>query len=296
MTATPTAPPSRWLLVLTILVVVGFTVLRLIAAATLDLRSDEAYYWTWSHQWVLSFLDQPPMVAWFERAGQLIFGDTAFGARFAQLFAHRALANLADECAHDVCVDVGFQQREPNLARGYGGVSARTEEQTRPLREHRCLGERHVVDRTFRVVDAAGHEEIAHDADDESARHAVGPDANALTYRRAGLPEGPLERLIYDYHEWRPSDVGGRNPPAGLHRRTNRSQVFGRYHVEHRVRRCHRRSGNRERHVGVVAPGFHVAKARRFDTGKCRDALIRALHQCTRVDAIVGGQRNRRRY
>lgn len=87
MTATATAPPSRWLLVLTILVVVAFTVLRIVAAATLDLRSDEAYYWTWSHQWVLSFLDQPPMVAWFERAGQLIFGDTAFGARVAQLLA-----------------------------------------------------------------------------------------------------------------------------------------------------------------------------------------------------------------
>jgi len=87
LTATPTAPPSRWLLVLTILVVVAFTVLRVVAAATLDLRSDEAYYWTWSHQWVLSFLDQPPMVAWFERAGQLVFGDTAFGARFAQLAA-----------------------------------------------------------------------------------------------------------------------------------------------------------------------------------------------------------------
>jgi len=87
LTATPTAPPSRWLLVLTILVVVAFTVLRVVAAATLDLRSDEAYYWTWSHQWVLSFLDQPPMVAGFERAGQLVFGDTAFGARFAQLAA-----------------------------------------------------------------------------------------------------------------------------------------------------------------------------------------------------------------
>jgi 4-amino-4-deoxy-L-arabinose transferase-like glycosyltransferase len=87
LTATPTAPPFRWLLVLTIIVVVAFTILRVIAAATLDLRSDEAYYWTWTQQWVLSYLDQPPMVAWFERLGQLIFGDTAFGARFAQLIA-----------------------------------------------------------------------------------------------------------------------------------------------------------------------------------------------------------------
>jgi 4-amino-4-deoxy-L-arabinose transferase-like glycosyltransferase len=70
---------------LTIVVVVAFTVLRIIAAVTLDLRSDEAYYWTWTQQWAPSYLDQPPMVAWFERIGQLIFGDTAFGARFAQL-------------------------------------------------------------------------------------------------------------------------------------------------------------------------------------------------------------------
>jgi 4-amino-4-deoxy-L-arabinose transferase-like glycosyltransferase len=82
-----TAPPSRWLLWLTIAVVAVMTVLRFTTAATLDLRSDEAYYWTWSHQWVLSYLDQPPMVAWFERLGETVFGDTPLGARFAQLLA-----------------------------------------------------------------------------------------------------------------------------------------------------------------------------------------------------------------
>jgi 4-amino-4-deoxy-L-arabinose transferase-like glycosyltransferase len=75
------------LLVLTLAVVAAFTVLRVITAATLDLRSDEAYYWTWTQQWPLSFLDQPPMVAWFERLGQLAFGDTALGARAAQIVA-----------------------------------------------------------------------------------------------------------------------------------------------------------------------------------------------------------------
>lgn len=85
MTLAPTAPPSRWLLVLTLIVVVVFTALRLITAARLDLRSDEAYYWTWTQQSVLSFLDQPPMVAWFERVGQLVFGNTPLGVRFAQI-------------------------------------------------------------------------------------------------------------------------------------------------------------------------------------------------------------------
>jgi 4-amino-4-deoxy-L-arabinose transferase-like glycosyltransferase len=81
------APPSRWLLIVTLGVVALFTILRLAIAASLDLRSDEAYYWTWSHQPVLSFLDQPPMVAWFERFGIALFGDTPLGARFAQLVA-----------------------------------------------------------------------------------------------------------------------------------------------------------------------------------------------------------------
>ena len=83
--AAGTAPPARWLLVVTVAIVALFTVLRFMMAASLDLRSDEAYYWTWSHQTVLSFLDQPPMVAWFERFGQLFFGDTTLGTRFAQL-------------------------------------------------------------------------------------------------------------------------------------------------------------------------------------------------------------------
>lgn len=87
MTAARTAPPSRWLLILTLGVVVVFTALRLITAAMLDLRSDEAYYWTWTQQSPLSFLDQPPMVAWFERLGQLLFGNTPLGARFAQILA-----------------------------------------------------------------------------------------------------------------------------------------------------------------------------------------------------------------
>ncbi|MEO8758507.1 MAG: glycosyltransferase family 39 protein [Devosia sp.] len=96
---TAAAPPSRTLLVLTIVIVAAFTVLRLITAASLDLRSDEAYYWTWSHEAALSFLDQPPMVAWFERFGELIFGDTPIGARFAQLLAFPVTALLLADVA-----------------------------------------------------------------------------------------------------------------------------------------------------------------------------------------------------
>ncbi|MGA7483980.1 MAG: glycosyltransferase family 39 protein, partial [Bradyrhizobium sp.] len=63
------------------------TVLRGVYAGLIDLRTDEAYYWTWSKESVLSFLDHPPMIAWFIRFGTAIFGDTSFGARFAGLVA-----------------------------------------------------------------------------------------------------------------------------------------------------------------------------------------------------------------
>lgn len=78
-------PPSRALLVVTLAVVVAFTVLRFITAATLDLRTDEAYYWTWAGQYVLGYVDHPPMVASVERLGIAIFGNTPLGVRFGQL-------------------------------------------------------------------------------------------------------------------------------------------------------------------------------------------------------------------
>ena len=56
-------------------------VMRLVYAGLFDLRTDEAYYWTWSKENVLSFLDHPPMIAWFIRAGTAIFGDTGLGVR-----------------------------------------------------------------------------------------------------------------------------------------------------------------------------------------------------------------------
>lgn len=68
-------------------VLLALTALRFIYAAQVDLRTDEAYYWTWSKESVLSFLDHPPMIAWFIRFGTAIFGDTNLGVRFACLLA-----------------------------------------------------------------------------------------------------------------------------------------------------------------------------------------------------------------
>lgn len=85
---------EQWIAVAAIAVLV---VLQVIYAATADLRTDEAYYWTLSKESVLSYLDHPPMVAWLVRFGTAVFGDSNFGARFGGLLAMWiAWAILAD--------------------------------------------------------------------------------------------------------------------------------------------------------------------------------------------------------
>jgi Dolichyl-phosphate-mannose-protein mannosyltransferase len=86
--------------------IAAMTVLRLTYASLLDLRTDEAYYWTWSKESVLSFLDHPPMIAWFIRFGTAIFGDTNLGVRFAGILAmlvtQLLLADIVRRVTHDV--------------------------------------------------------------------------------------------------------------------------------------------------------------------------------------------------
>jgi 4-amino-4-deoxy-L-arabinose transferase-like glycosyltransferase len=85
--------------------IVAMTVLRVIYAGVIDLRTDEAYYWTWSKESVLSFLDHPPMIAWFIRFGTAIFGDTNLGVRFAGIVAmlvtQLLLADIVRRVTHD---------------------------------------------------------------------------------------------------------------------------------------------------------------------------------------------------
>jgi hypothetical protein len=94
----------QWLAVAAL--IAGMTALRVIFASVIDLRTDEAYYWTWSKENVLSFLDHPPMIAWFIRFGTAIFGDTNFGVRFAGILAMLAtqllLADIVRRVTHDV--------------------------------------------------------------------------------------------------------------------------------------------------------------------------------------------------
>src|SRR5205814_5909879 len=93
----------RWLAAAAL--IAAMTIMRVIYASLLDLRTDEAYYWTWSKESVLSFLDHPPMIAWFIRFGTAIFGDTNFGVRFAGIVAmlvtQLLLADIARRLPHD---------------------------------------------------------------------------------------------------------------------------------------------------------------------------------------------------
>ena len=80
--------------------------MRIAYASLIELRTDEAYYWTWSKEHVLSFLDHPPMIAWFIRFGTAIFGDTDLGVRFGGIVAMSCmqllLADIARRVTHDV--------------------------------------------------------------------------------------------------------------------------------------------------------------------------------------------------
>jgi 4-amino-4-deoxy-L-arabinose transferase-like glycosyltransferase len=97
---------ARRQLLAAIALIAVLTGMRVIYASVIDLRTDEAYYWTWSKENVLSFLDHPPMIAWFIRFGTAIFGDTNFGVRFAGLLAmlvsQLLLADIVRRVTHDI--------------------------------------------------------------------------------------------------------------------------------------------------------------------------------------------------
>ena len=57
------------------------TLIRLWVAAAAPLAPDEAYYWVWSRALAAGYLDHPPMVALWIRAGTWLAGDGALGVR-----------------------------------------------------------------------------------------------------------------------------------------------------------------------------------------------------------------------
>lgn len=59
----------------------ALTLLRLVLAATFNLTPDETYYFTWAKHLQPGYLDHPPMVALWIRAGVSLCGDNALGVR-----------------------------------------------------------------------------------------------------------------------------------------------------------------------------------------------------------------------
>ncbi|HKO69883.1 MAG TPA: glycosyltransferase family 39 protein [Bradyrhizobium sp.] len=109
------------------------TAMRLVYAGVTDLRTDEAYYWTWSKENVLSFLDHPPMIAWFIRFGTAIFGDTNLGVRFAGILAmlvtQLLLADIVRRVTHDTRAIV-LAVLMPEAALYYGLLMAKVSPDT----------------------------------------------------------------------------------------------------------------------------------------------------------------------
>jgi 4-amino-4-deoxy-L-arabinose transferase-like glycosyltransferase len=110
------------------LLIAAMTAMRLVYAGVLDLRTDEAYYWTWSKESALSFLDHPPGIAWLIRFGTAIFGDTRLGVRFggivAMLVTQLLLADIVRRVTHDVRAVI-FAVLLPEAALYYGLLMAK---------------------------------------------------------------------------------------------------------------------------------------------------------------------------
>ena len=110
------------------LLVAALTAMRLVYAGVLDLRTDEAYYWTWSKESALSFLDHPPGIAWLIRFGTAIFGATLIGVRFggivAMLVTQLLLADIVRRVTQDARAVI-FAVLLPEAALYYGLLMAK---------------------------------------------------------------------------------------------------------------------------------------------------------------------------
>ncbi len=85
--------------------VAAITAVRLVFAAIVPLAPDEAYYWVWSRTLQPGYLDHPPMVALFIRAGTLLAGEGALGIRLFGVLAMAGASLLLARAADDLFPD-----------------------------------------------------------------------------------------------------------------------------------------------------------------------------------------------
>jgi hypothetical protein len=93
------ARPPRSLIVF----LVAVTLVRLCAAAFIPLSEDEAYYRLWAASLQFGYFDHPPMIAWWVRAGMIIAGDNALGARLFPVLS----SGLASLVVFDIAGRIG---------------------------------------------------------------------------------------------------------------------------------------------------------------------------------------------
>jgi 4-amino-4-deoxy-L-arabinose transferase-like glycosyltransferase len=124
----PLRGAARRPLVMAAAIIAAMTVLRIVYASAIELRTDEAYYWTWSKETALSFLDHPPGIAWMIRLSTAILGDTALGVRFggivAMLVTQLLLADIVRRLTHDARA-IMFAVLMPEAALYYGLLMAK---------------------------------------------------------------------------------------------------------------------------------------------------------------------------
>jgi len=92
----------------------ALTLVRMVVAATLPLSPDEAYYWVWSRALAAGYLDHPPMVAFWARAGTYLTsagltsaGLTSAGVAGDGALGIRLLAPLAAAAGSWLLWDAG---------------------------------------------------------------------------------------------------------------------------------------------------------------------------------------------
>jgi 4-amino-4-deoxy-L-arabinose transferase-like glycosyltransferase len=88
--------PTVWRVLL-----LALTLVRLAVAARMPLSADEAYYWVWSKALSCGYLDHPPMVAFWIRAGTSLLGNTPLGVRLLGPLAALAGSLLIARAAED---------------------------------------------------------------------------------------------------------------------------------------------------------------------------------------------------
>ncbi len=85
-----------------LILLAALTALRLAVAAAAPLSADEAYYWVWSRALQPGYLDHPPMVALWIRAGTALAGQGAFGIRLLSPIAAAVGSVLLARAAEDL--------------------------------------------------------------------------------------------------------------------------------------------------------------------------------------------------